>query len=475
METIKNIKNILMIIVISTIILISMSIQSLANNIATVKVETANLRQKASADSKILEQVSLNETVEVIEKSGEWYKVKYKSIEGYLRQDLITVNEDEKNTESENDKDDLQEQTSTETVATPEQQTSDSQLEENTITENIQEQIQKDDEKKLGVYKVKEDITIKIIPLIQASDIEILKLNQNVDVVDIKNNWAYISSDNKQGWVILDKIEYVESNTESTNKQEKNNNEEVEKENNADTSTDDNSNNENNNQKAEVTINKTQYVSSSAVNLRKDPNTSSEVLTSLTQNTQVTVIEEVNGWSKVEVNGKQGYISTQLLSDKKQETSRGTDSVRKTVENSSKEEVNSANKTDDSGLETNTSSSKGEDVVAYAKQYLGYKYVYGGTTPSGFDCSGFTQYVYKHFGVSINRTAAAQYANGTAVTNLQTGDLVMFGKSGINHVGIYISGGTFIHAANPSRGVTTDTLLSGYYKTNYVGARRIFN
>ena len=122
-----------------------------------------------------------------------------------------------------------------------------------------------------------------------------------------------------------------------------------------------------------------------------------------------------------------------------------------------------------------TSSQTGSSVISYAKQFLGSKYVYGGTTASGFDCSGFTQYVYKHFGVTLNRTAAAQYSNGTSVTNLQAGDLVMFGKSGINHVGIYIGGNTFIHAANPGRGVTTDTLASGYYKTNYVGARRILN
>ena len=122
----------------------------------------------------------------------------------------------------------------------------------------------------------------------------------------------------------------------------------------------------------------------------------------------------------------------------------------------------------------NVTSSTGSAVVNYAKQFLGYKYVYGGTTTNGFDCSGFTQFVYKHFGITLNRTAAAQYSNGKAVTDLQAGNLVMFGKSGINHVGIYIGGNTFIHAANSSRGVTTDTLSSGYYKTNYVGARRIF-
>ena len=122
----------------------------------------------------------------------------------------------------------------------------------------------------------------------------------------------------------------------------------------------------------------------------------------------------------------------------------------------------------------NTASGTGSSVVSYAKQFLGCKYVYGGTTTSGFDCSGFTQFVYKHFGVKLNRTAAAQYSNGTAVTSLQAGDLVMFGKSGINHVGIYIGGNTFIHAENPSKGVTTTSLSSSYYKNNYVGARRIF-
>ena len=69
-------------------------------------------------------------------------------------------------------------------------------------------------------------------------------------------------------------------------------------------------------------------------------------------------------------------------------------------------------------------------IVAYAKQFLGCKYVYGGTTTKGFDCSGFTQYVYKSFGITLNRTAAAQYSNGKSVTNLQAGDLVI-----VLHVG----------------------------------------
>ena len=243
----------------------------------------------------------------------------------------------------------------------------------------------------------------------------------------------------------------------------------------------------NNNESKNTTTNnttKTMYINSQTVNLRESANTTSKIITQLSINTEVKVISIENGWSYVEANGTKGYISEDLLSTAKSTTSRSSLNERKqnnTVNTNTTNTV-STNKNETNTTNTNTATSNnttvsgnGNNVVNYAKQFLGNKYVYGGTTPSGFDCSGFTQYVYKHFGISLNRTAAAQYRNGTSVTNLQAGDLVMFGKSGINHVGIYMGGNTFIHAANSSRGVTTDTLASGYYKTNYVGARRIFN
>ena len=197
-----------------------------------------------------------------------------------------------------------------------------------------------------------------------------------------------------------------------------------------------------------------------------------------------------NGWSYVDVNGTKGYIAENLLSSTTKETSRSGLTTREqatakssTTTNSTTTEntttTNTATSTTASTktktiTESTSTSQSGNSVVSYAKQFLGCKYVYGGTSPSGFDCSGFTQYVYKNFGVNLNRTAAAQYSNGQSVTSLQAGDLVMFGKSGINHVGIYIGGNSFIHAANKSQGVRIDTLSTGYYKTNYVGARRIF-
>ncbi len=92
-------------------------------------------------------------------------------------------------------------------------------------------------------------------------------------------------------------------------------------------------------------------------------------------------------------------------------------------------------------------SGSSSSIVSVAEQYMGVPYVWGGTSPSGFDCSGFTQYVFRQCGYSINRTADAQYSNGSYVSydSLQAGDLVFFANtysaSGITHVGIYIGGG----------------------------------
>lgn len=116
-------------------------------------------------------------------------------------------------------------------------------------------------------------------------------------------------------------------------------------------------------------------------------------------------------------------------------------------------------------------------VVDIAMQYIGTPYRYGGSSPSGFDCSGFTSYVYRQVGVSLNRTAAGQAGNGVAVSRseLAPGDLVMFntGGGGIGHVGIYVGGGNFIHSPYSGRTVCVESMNSGYYSSRFVCARRI--
>lgn len=126
---------------------------------------------------------------------------------------------------------------------------------------------------------------------------------------------------------------------------------------------------------------------------------------------------------------------------------------------------------------SSATSSRAAAVIATAKKYIGVPYRWAGTTPSGFDCSGFVQYVFKANGISLNRTAAAQYRHGTYVSknNLRAGDLVFFQntyKAGISHVGIYTGSGQFIHCSS-SKGVTISSLSSTYYVNHYYGARRI--
>ncbi|WP_242826180.1 C40 family peptidase [Caloramator sp. ALD01] len=118
-----------------------------------------------------------------------------------------------------------------------------------------------------------------------------------------------------------------------------------------------------------------------------------------------------------------------------------------------------------------------EEVEDIAKSLLGVRYVYGGTSTSGLDCSGFVQYVYKQLGVILPRTASQQARVGLAVSkdNLRKGDLVFFEtvSSGISHVGIYLGDGKFIHASSTKKGVTISSLDSGYYSERYRGAVRI--
>lgn len=416
--------NIKSIVIVATVGIISLFFinMSLAANTGKISVETANLRENADENAKILEQLSINEEVEVIEKTGDWYQVKTNGMTGYIRQDLITVNGEVANTNSNNETTDVT----------------------NTAIEN-QEDTKTEKNAELGKRVVVEDTKLKIVPVINATDIIEVKKDEEVNVIETVNGWACVETQNTKGWIRKEKLQIQQQK-----KQEEQTVETPQIE-------------------QEQTVSKTLYVNTAAVRLRKEANTSSEIITTLSINTAVEVTEELEGWSKVKVDGKEGYISSSLLSTTKQETSRSSTTVRTAT---SEQETETSQQTQTT---TDTPSGKGTTVVETAQNYIGSSYVYGASGPNSFDCSGFTSYVFKQHGVNLNRTAAGQYSNGVAVSRdqLQPGDLVMFGKSGINHVGIYIGGGQIVHAANTSRGVTIDTINSGYYNNNYVGARRV--
>lgn len=121
----------------------------------------------------------------------------------------------------------------------------------------------------------------------------------------------------------------------------------------------------------------------------------------------------------------------------------------------------------------------GKDIVREAQKYKGTRYVYAGDSPKGFDCSGFTWYVYnKVTGMDITRTVKSQAKQGKSVSNgsWKAGDILLFRNTagkGLTHCGIYISGDKFIHAENEKTGVVISTFNDGYYKDHYAGARRL--
>lgn len=184
-------------------------------------------------------------------------------------------------------------------------------------------------------------------------------------------------------------------------------------------------------------------VTVSSLNIRSGAGTDYDKVGSLRAGKVVEILDETDGWYQIE----SGYISAEYV----------------TIVDAAE-----AAKSD-----------KGQEIADYALTFVGYPYVYGGSSPSGFDCSGFTSYIYKQFGYSINRTASNQLDNGVAVSmsELQPGDLVMFkkGSSGsrASHVGIYIGGGQFVHASTSSVGVIVSNLSDAYYTTGFVGGRRI--
>ena len=452
-----NIKNVLT-LVITAVFITSISLffmnTSLAANTAKVTVDTANLREKADSDSKILDLVNKGENVEIVDTIGEWYKVKYKNITGYIRKDLLQLNNETNNIVKEQNT--IEENTQSQNIET-----------ENTIEESVVEANTTESTEITGKYKAKEDIKLKVIPLISSLDLQDIKQNTELEVKDTMNNWAYVTVQEKQGWVVLEKIEKVENKVESTKTSEEKPTEskqteqqETEKKQEAE-------------KKQETTVkqqaSKTMYTNTQTVNLRSSADRTSTLITQIAINTKVEVVSESNGWSKVKVNGKEGYIASTLLSTTKQETSRRAEESRITAANKEKE----AKKQETTQTETSkTSSNSGESVVSYAKQFIGTKYTYGGTSPStGFDCSGFTSYVYRHFGVSLPRTSGGQSGVGTAVTkaDLQAGDLVIYS----GHVAIYLGGGNVIHSPRPGKSVCIVPLNQA--ASGFSGGRRILN
>lgn len=205
-------------------------------------------------------------------------------------------------------------------------------------------------------------------------------------------------------------------------------------------------------------------VTTAVLNVRSGPGTGNDIVTKLYEGNVAKIIGINNGWFKVQYGGKTGYVSP--------------DYVTVTAYTGA---TASAASTQSASGSTSVATGTRQQIIEYAATLLGCKYVYGGTSPSGFDCSGYTQYVFANYGVSLSHSSKTQYSNAVSIkkSELQVGDLVFFsstaGSSTVGHVGIYTGDDQFIHAASPGKGVRYDSLSSDYYSSHYIGSGRVLS
>ena len=179
-------------------------------------------------------------------------------------------------------------------------------------------------------------------------------------------------------------------------------------------------------------------VTADVLNVRQGASKTTNKIGELKKDTNVTIIFREGDWYRIQYGTDEAYVSANYVSD------------------------------DPELIEAANTKSVGEEIVEYAKEFIGIPYVYGGTSPSGFDCSGFVKYVYAHFGVALPRVTYDQIKVGTSIdySELQAGDLVFF--RGGDHVGIYVGNGQYIHAPRTGRTITVEDLNRSVY-----AARRI--
>ena len=459
-------------IAIITIILYMLLITSAFASTASITVSAARLRKDANTESDVLTKIYEGEKVEILEKNGEWYKVKYGNKIGYLKNNLIK--EELGNTTTDNN-----------------------QKEDN--SETTKDNVTTDSSKIITKFQTK----LRYQPSMMSNVIIQLETGKELTKKIELGNWIQVTDGTVTGWIIKNKtsissdtsaVENMQKPVEkepekAENKVDSNKNDvsnEIEKDKEKDKDkVSDNRDEQKNNQAQTVTSNKKGKVNVETAKVRKTADKTSKVVGFLDYNDEITILAEEGEWYKFTEKNVEGYVHKTLVTVIGEGTvsSRGTNEDR---ESENKEDITQLpsesieNSKEVENATNNEVGNKGQEVVNLAKTYLGYKYVVGGKNPeTGFDCSGFTRYIYLQFDYSLGSTAAGQNNVGREVSrdDLRPGDLILFydeAKTKIGHTGIYMSNGDFIHSANPKRGVVIDNInTNSYYNERYIVAKRI--
>lgn len=322
-------------------------------------------------------------------------------------------------------------------------------------------------------------------PSTSAPTIGYLNTGAQVEILEDQGEWLMVSYGGKTGYLFAEYVSYGSSATVTASAS------------------------------SESVAGKTGVITGNVVNFRAGPSMDDAILTTLTDGSEITIDGIVDDdWCQAQWDGQAGYVKADYVSvngiplvDPRGLITGDCVNVRSepSTEGSIVTKVYAGNLVDLVALEGDwytvlvdgqtgyirsdflkvytgvAGSGLGSDIVATAQQYLGTRYVYGGASSSGFDCSGFTMYIFGLYGYSLPHSATSQWNSSgyyVARADLQPGDLVLFcdpsrsnGKA-CSHVGIYVGGGDFIHAST-SRGVIISSLSENYYNGYYVGGKRV--
>lgn len=430
-------------------VVVSSDITGPAMGLGSVEVLGVYVRENPTKDSEILTMAGQNDSVLVLSKEGDWYRVSCNGVTGFVSKEYMTVADS-------GDAD-------------------------------------------LGYGLVLAGANIRTEPKEESETLESVGEDDVVTITGIQDGWYQVElGDGASGYVRSDLVDPT----------------------------------------AAIPAEKIfdyAVIECAAANLRSAPDEDAEMTDVLFNGSLCTLVEQVGDWYQVEYGDLTGYIYAPLMSATNDESDGSTEieTQSEAIERIEAEEAAAAAAAEEASRaarhsdpdpepvyydepeydepeydepeyeepeydepeyeepeyeepeyeEPSYDSSSSSDIVSVALEYLGVPYVYGGTSPYGFDCSGFVQYVYNRCGYSISRTAQPQYSDGYYVSysDLQPGDLVFFSATdgsaysssidGISHVGIYIGGGDFVHAGGSCVKITS--LNDGWYSPKYWGACRI--
>lgn len=483
------------VILISIILLYVLSIKTFADT-GKVNIEATRIRKENNTTSEILTVIYEDDEVEILETKGEWLKIKYKEHTGYVMKRYIdisdstssskntTLNDTTKNTTSKNETKNTTSKNETKN-ATSKNET------KNTTTNQDQVSVYDNDSNtnldKNSSVKLKTDVQLRLQPSIMSKKTVELTAGIDLTIEEKMGKWIQVTDGTVIGWVLDNKVS-AEENAQNVNTSDIDDDKDKQnttnttnnKTNTTNTNTSGNTTNTTSNKVANQTTTNTTSSASSVskkgtinvetAKVRKEPSTSAALVDFLDYGDEVSISKESGDWYYVKHQNIEGFVNKRLI------TLTGEDVSSRSLTDERKENENAEETT----KSTENTLATGNQIAEYAKKFLGTSYVVGGKTPeTGFDCSGFTRYVYKNFGYSLSTTSSGQSSAGTEISreSIMPGDLIIFyneEKTKVGHTGVYIGNGDFVHSANPERGVVIDNLnTNSYYNERYISARRI--